>query len=146
MLRDELAPRLRSLGFKGSGQTYALPSDSHWAVLGFQKSAFSDARTVSFTVNASVVGREEWETARATSPRLPSRPPANTRFPPTIAPAGYWHGRIGLLMPGRLDRWWKVDAESDTADIAEAVVADIREFVIPAMRERMDKRDIASPS
>jgi hypothetical protein len=51
MLRDEIAPELRAAGFKGSRQSFDLPSESHWAVLGFQKSAWSDRQRVTFTVN-----------------------------------------------------------------------------------------------
>jgi hypothetical protein len=32
MIRDHIAPALREMGFKGSGQNYALPSETHWGV------------------------------------------------------------------------------------------------------------------
>ena len=145
MLREEIAPRLRSLGFKGSGQSFSLPSESHWAIVGFQKSRFSDARSVSFTVNVTVVGRNEWETAHAKCRGLSARPAPNTGLPPISAPSGYWHERIGFLIPGNRDRWWNVAAQADTSEIAEAVVADIRDVAIPAMLERMRSPDIAKP-
>jgi hypothetical protein len=34
MMREQVAPKLRVLGFKGSGQKFVLASDSHWALLG----------------------------------------------------------------------------------------------------------------
>jgi hypothetical protein len=37
MLRTEIAPRLRVLGFKGSGNSYVLPDDDRWLLVGFQK-------------------------------------------------------------------------------------------------------------
>ena len=49
LTRDMLAPALRALGFKGSGQHYVLPDKDHWAVLGIQRSYFSDRRTIRFT-------------------------------------------------------------------------------------------------
>ena len=54
MLRDELAPRLRQLGFKGSRQAFLLPDDHRWIQIGFQKSAWSDAGSVRFTANVTV--------------------------------------------------------------------------------------------
>jgi hypothetical protein len=34
MLADRVAAALREMGFRGSGQNYFLPSDSHWQMLG----------------------------------------------------------------------------------------------------------------
>ncbi|WP_084965824.1 DUF4304 domain-containing protein [Thermoactinospora rubra] len=81
MLRDEIAPALRELGFVGSGQIYRLPDDRHWARLGFQKSAFSMWEQVSFTINLSVVSKELWEQRRSAG-RLPARPAPSTFYGP----------------------------------------------------------------
>ena len=64
MVRDQVAPALRDLGFKGSGQVYLLPSETHWAMLSFQKSASSDAASVRFAVNFDVTTKQEWEHRR----------------------------------------------------------------------------------
>lgn len=147
MLRDEIAPPLRALGFKGSGQSFYLPSETHWALLGFQKSSYSD----SFTINLTVVGKEEWRaTAKAIWPVAPigSKPPgANWSLPPMLEArfgGAYWATRIGSLMPGNRDRWWPIDPDGDTRDVANAVLAEIAEVAIPAMRERM--HHFANPS
>ncbi len=105
MLRDEVAPRLRAMGFKGSGQNFALPSESHWSLLGFQRSAFSDKDKVAFTINLTVVGRRNWEegSRRAWPTQPPRTPGANWGLPPMLEQmfgGAYWHSRIGLLMPG----------------------------------------------
>ena len=140
MLRDRVAPELRKLGFVGSGQNFALPSESHWALLGFQRSAWSSAESVDFTINLTVVSRDAWEKGREQWPTLPERPGANWGLSPMMEPAfggAYWHSRIGDVMPGRRDRWWKIASDADAADVTYAVVAEIREFAVPAMRERM---------
>jgi hypothetical protein len=142
MLRDEVAPRLRALGFKGTGQKFALPSETHWALLGFQKSGFSDMGQVAFTVNLTVVERDAWERGSQEAwPNRPVRPPgANWSLPPMLEEkfvGAYWHSRIGFVMPGSRDRWWKVLADADNADVAVAIVAEIEEFAVPAMHERM---------
>ncbi len=38
MINGVISPALRSLGLKGSGGRYELPSVTHWALLDFQKS------------------------------------------------------------------------------------------------------------
>src|SRR5947209_7169681 len=58
MMREQVAPQLRALGFKGSGQRFTLPSDSHWALLGFQRSAWGDSRKGKFTINLTVVSKD----------------------------------------------------------------------------------------
>jgi hypothetical protein len=148
MLRDQVAPQLRSLGFKGSGQNFALPSETHWALLGFQKSAWSDTNKVSFYINLTVVGREDWEKGREAWPNVPERPGANWDLSPLMESAfvGYWHTRLGFLMPGGRGRIWTVSADDDPRDVAEAVVAEIVEFAIPAMRERIGQTHFANPS
>jgi hypothetical protein len=148
MLRDQVAPRLRRLGFKGSGQNFALPSETHWALLGFQRSDFSDRDEIAFTINLTVVGRKEWETgSRQAWPGHPfRRPGANWGLPPILEEkfgGAYWHSRIGRLMPGGRDRWWKVIAEEDTGDLAEALVAEIEEFALRAMHERIALGQVA---
>jgi hypothetical protein len=76
MLRESVAPALRDLGFKGSGQNCHLPSDDVWALVGFQKSQWSEATKLTFTANITVASRRIWATARETR-NLPERPSAN---------------------------------------------------------------------
>ncbi len=45
MLREQIAPRLRALGFQGSGGVYRLPDEREWRQLGFQKDRYSTAVT-----------------------------------------------------------------------------------------------------
>src|SRR5215203_3046681 len=95
MLRDQVAPRLRELGFEGSRQNFSLPSETHYALLAFQKSDFSDKSAVRFTVNLTVVGREDWEQgSRRAWPDQPLRPPqANSGLPPMLEQkfaGAYW--------------------------------------------------------
>jgi hypothetical protein len=46
LVKGQISPELRVLGFKGSGGRYSLPSSTCWALLSFQKSAYSDATEV----------------------------------------------------------------------------------------------------
>ncbi len=133
MMREDVAPALRELGFKGSGQSFSLPSDRYWALVGFQKSAYSDATAVKFTVNLRVVSKEDWERAREAQPWRGQRPSPNDAG---SVPGG-WYARIGQLLPSRADQWWRVDPDTPTEQTAQAVVAAIRDFGLPEMRRRM---------
>jgi Domain of unknown function (DUF4304) len=132
MLKTLIAPGLRAVGFKGSGQNYRLPSDDYWAMLGFQKSTSSDASHVRFTGNVVVVSRSGWDAIRAESPHLPERPTATTYWGTFV-----WQKRIGELLPGGEDQWWEVEAGSDAAELADAILWAIRDYVLPAMQRQM---------
>jgi hypothetical protein len=132
MLKTLIAPGLRAVGFKGSGQNYRLPSDDYWAMLGFQKSTSSDASHVRFTGNVVVVSRSGWDAIRAESPHLPERPTATTYWGTFV-----WQKRIGALLPGGEDLWWEVEAGSDAAELADAILWAIRDYVLPAMQRQM---------
>src|SRR6478609_3796415 len=74
LVKEMLSPGFRRLGLIGSGGRYSLKSDCCWALLGLQKSAFSDASDVRFTANLLVVSRAAWSTTRADRPDRPERP------------------------------------------------------------------------
>jgi uncharacterized protein DUF4304 len=132
MMKTQVAPALRGLGFKGSCQNYELPSPGHWAMLGFQKSAWSDASALRFTVNVLVVSRLAWESARSERSYVPTRPTANRLWGDFA-----WQKRIGALLPGGQDRWWEVEADDTTDDLAAEVVSAVEDFALPAMREQI---------
>jgi len=132
LLKSLIAPRLRALGFKGSGQNYTLASDDHWAMLGFQKSTSSDRGRVRFTANVLVVSRTGWDEARAAQPHLPKRPTATTYWGTFV-----WQERIGALLPGGQDQWWEFNASSDATKLADAIESAVRDYVLPAMRRQM---------
>lgn len=144
MLQAQVAPALRAMGFKGSGRQYEIPNETHWALLGFQASAWSDRQELSFTVNLTVVSRDDWAEIHSAYPQLGEKPKANSGLPPIftrVSGTGYWHERIGMVMPGRRDTWWEVAADGQTATVAEDVLGAIRNNALPAMRERIGDRD-----
>uniref|UniRef100_UPI003A8AB972 DUF4304 domain-containing protein n=1 Tax=Streptomyces sp. Agncl-13 TaxID=3400628 RepID=UPI003A8AB972 len=59
LMRARIAPGLRALGFKGSGQTYELPHLETWALIGFQKAAHKTAGQVEFTLNVTVADKAD---------------------------------------------------------------------------------------
>jgi hypothetical protein len=136
MLMEQIAPGLRALGFKGSGQLYTWPSDDFWALVGFQKSRTSSRDELGFTVNLSIGSKSAWAEARIGREHwIPERPTPNTRFGMPME-----EQRIGMLLRARRDKWWSVLAGCDTAKLSEEVVEAIRDAVIPTILERVGTR------
>lgn len=140
MMQEAIAPALRELGFKGSGQSYTYPSETHWAQLGFQKSAYGDSGEVSFTINVSVISKRDWDQRFATRPGYSVRPAANTGH------GVGWHERIGLLLPAWTDLWWSVPAGRPTTGIANEAIAAVRDYALPEMKRQIAGAPDARPS
>ena len=132
LMRARIAPALRALGFKGSGQTYELPHLETWALIGFQKAARQTAGQVEFTLNVTVADKLGWAQARRREPHLPARPSPNTVY----GPAAAWHSRIGRLLPADRDTWWTITATTDPEPVARGVISAVTEYALPAIRER----------
>jgi hypothetical protein len=128
MIRDYLSPCLRQLGFKGSGGSYELPSDSHWILLGVQASQFSSAESVNFTINCKVVRRNRYDAARRQHLYLGPKPKPNTS-----AGSYGWSSRIGKLLPGGEDHWWVLRPTDSIDDLVEDVTIAVRDYVLPAV-------------
>jgi hypothetical protein len=133
MVRDHLSPRLRALGFKGSGGAYQWPSESHWIIIGVQASQFSSAEGVKFTLNCQVVRRDVWEQARQDYSYVGTKPSPNT-----IAGSFVWHRRIGTLMPGRQDKWWWLRPSHDIEALAHEVATAVQDHVVPAIQHEVE--------
>jgi Domain of unknown function (DUF4304) len=132
MIKTQLAPGLRSLGFKGSGRNYELPDPDYWAMLGFQASMYSDRMEVRFAINLLVVSRETWERETASRSYLGAKPGANWGPGPFA-----WWERLGILMPDGGDKWWRVKAGQNTDELARELIDAIERYGLPAMRARM---------
>ncbi|MEQ1787424.1 MAG: DUF4304 domain-containing protein [Acidimicrobiales bacterium] len=132
MLRSRLAPALRNRGFRGSGSNYQLPSDTHWALIGFQGRTANSPDRVLFTINLKVVAKESWRAMFQEKPYIGEKPKANIK-----AGGDEWSVRIGQLMPERADRWWEVLRDRPTDQPAADALAAIDAHGIPAMLERM---------
>jgi hypothetical protein len=134
MVKDHFAPRLRTLGLRGSGNSYLLPTDDSWALLGLQKSKWSTAEVVEFTISVTVVSHQTWDSLRAARPHLRDRPSPNTFYGPEV-----WWKRIGQLMDLGEDQWWQVRAGEPVAELAEAVAVTVEQFALPAMRDALEQ-------
>ena len=131
LLKNIVAPQLRKIGFKGSGQNYHIPSESHWLLLSFQKSTFSDSSNLSFTVNLYAITKKEWHKAHSTHSYFPSKPTATTFW------GVGWQKRIGRLLPENHDHWWTLTLNTDVQSVSKDVVATIEKYALPAIQEQL---------
>lgn len=128
-LRDMVSPGVRRAGLKGPAGRYHIPSLCCCALVGFQRSEWSTASAVQFTVNLKVVSREVWKLARADKPWLPETPAPNARYP-----VAEWSARIGSLMPGRQDHWWGLRPGQPLGPLAAEVIGALTDYGLPALR------------
>ncbi len=124
------------MGLRGSGQIYALPSDSCWAQLGLQRSTWSDRDVVEFTANLSVVTRASWAAAAASDEWLGAKPSPNLH----ASARDRFQERIGQVMGGD-DYWWRLTADgSDEDATCGDFLAIIAEHGIPALQREVASR------
>jgi hypothetical protein len=116
MLRDELAPRFRSLGLRGSGQRFVLPDDHVWRVVAIQRSKWNRADSVEFTVNLFRVSRADWAAYRTQYDWASAEPSGSV-----VELVGE-RVRLGQLLAAPVDRWWSLTTRTDPAVVAEDVV------------------------
>lgn len=132
-MNECFVPALRSVGLRGSGQSFCLPSTTHFVLLGFQKSQFSNARDARFTLNLKVVSKATWERMRESRPYFPAKPSPNT---------GYgmfeWHKRIGELLPDEEDKWWHLRVDQDNSATIAEVVDVLINVAVPALRKQVE--------
>lgn len=135
LMKNVFAPALRQSGLKGSGGRFELPSETHWALLGFQKSAYSDAVEVQFTVNLSAIGRDVWAVQAASSPHLGAKPSPTTFY-------GKWADqvRIGSLTPTGEDLWWSLRRGEDTRAVSDTVVSALLDLAVPWLVTKANSR------
>jgi hypothetical protein len=140
VLRTEVGPRLRALGFVGSGSSFVLPNDESWLVVGFQKDLYSTASSVRFTVNLSKVRKAAWAEFREENPSLARRPSGNTDY----FADSFESIRLGFLMPPcRFDRWWQVKDAHPNARVAAQIATAIERLGVPWLRTQPDDRPAA---
>jgi hypothetical protein len=137
MLRAEIAPRLRTLGFKGSGSAYVLPDDESWLIVGFQKDRYSRADCVRFTVNLTRANKQAWAADREYEPSLPVRPSGNSADLFGTSKVI----RLGNLMPPRgEDRWWEIGPNRPSKRAATRIGDAIERLAVAWLRDETATR------
>jgi hypothetical protein len=137
ILRDRVAPALRRLGLKGSGQAYTLPDDDHFAQIAIRKNWHSTAEVIEYSLDFSVVRRAAWADLFADQPRRGTRPPTPSEY---VGVEGAWQASIDRLSPDDREFWWAVTAQDDPDAVATRIVDAIRDYGLPAMRSAIAGR------
>jgi hypothetical protein len=128
MLRDNIWPHLRSLGFKRTRTTFHRAAGINWQVVNLQRSQFSNPGETSFTVNLGVA----WEALRETK--------RGADWKPGRRPLEYQcqlRMRLGQLLVGR-DHWWDLGPDTDVEQLGGAVVDAIERYGLPWLDEASD--------
>jgi hypothetical protein len=128
MLRTVIAPRLRELGWKGSGKAYQWPHPDYYRFIDFQKSAWGSRDEVVFYVNLEVVSCQEFETFVQGHPGINPKPTAATV---------HWAGQKARLDDdfGNPSGQFEVHADTDISHLGSHVVSLIRDRVMPVIYE-----------
>lgn len=132
LVKATISPGIRSHGLSGSGGRYTLRCEPCWVLASLQKSSYSDAAEIRFTLNLLVANRATWGAARREKPYLPDRPSAGT-----IYGAGESRTRIGELLPDGADKWWRIHREVDPAAVAADFLHDFEQYGLPWLRREM---------
>ncbi|MFC8597408.1 DUF4304 domain-containing protein [Isoptericola sp. NPDC057191] len=135
-VRDRLAPQLRVMGLRGSGQSYTLPSDTCWAQLGLQRFSWSNRDAVEFTVNLSVVSRVAWASAVETHPWAGAKPKPNLG---AMLQVRFWE-RLSIVA-GVGDYRWHLSADgTDEVATIEHLLAMIADQGVPTLKREVAAR------
>jgi hypothetical protein len=132
LIKDSVSPTMRKNGLIGSGGRYSIKSESHWALVGFQKSWYSDKSEVRFTINLLCVRRDAWETMVAERPHFGSTPSALVLYSDAVPQM-----RIGHLLEDQSDKWWRVYPGQDMATVGDDVIASMVDYGLPWLRHSL---------
>jgi hypothetical protein len=133
LMRDHLGPSLRARGWQGSGANWVRPHPTHWVLIGWQRSSWSDAAAVRFTGNLTVIAKDAWAAEDVPAGRVPARPPTST-----YCGVG-WHERLGGVVPDSGgDVWWSVRPGDDLAATAREVIGTLDAHGLPAIEQQLE--------
>ena len=115
-LLQEVGPRLRELGFQGSGTGWRHSDADRYLCLVFIRFRSSTAVASTFYLTASIIAKEHWEQLRAEDPGLPSQPPT-TGYQGTRFEIGQHHGMpVRFHVLAGADNNWMAGCVLDTIE------------------------------
>jgi hypothetical protein len=116
-LRTDFAPRIRDLGFKGSGNQFRVARGNYSGWFGFQKSYYSTRALVEFTVN--------WAIRHVPNDEV------------------LWGGRLGDLSPVLNDLWWVLPVgHADLAGLLDDLLSSFRDFGLVAVEATSESGEV----
>ncbi len=144
LVRDHFGPALRAEGLTGSGAAWMVPSDTHFALLGWQKRRSSTAATVEFTANLKVVSKATWFAQDHPKGRVAAKPEANLSY--GLYDGVTWEHRIGVLMGvPHGDHWWSLHSDDRPESVVQRVLPAVTDHALPALRQEFEAQRSATP-
>ena len=134
MVDRELAPGLRELGFGAIGGRFGMEVNRHWAEVTVIESRSMLEHSVRFTLRLSMLCRDEWSAQLRVRPYYPTRAPGGGARMDWEAPIGQLVV-VGGYQIGEL--WWEIEAGQPFQSLAQEVLSTVRNFGIPAIRQRI---------
>jgi hypothetical protein len=140
LLRLSIAPELRTMGFKGSGNSFTMVKDEYAVGINFQKNKWSTREVVTFDVNLSVVHRasnDSFEKENVIAQRLGKEI--------EVPSSGNFWTRLSNLGEPRANFPWTVIPGGPNDDVAEDVLNAIRRHFLPRVEEEL-RRPLEVPT
>ena len=127
---ESCANKLGPLGFSRRGFILRKMANGNTAIIEFQRSTKSNQRETRFTINLGVICKDILDEGQPTPAQASS---ANAHL----------RQRIGVLLPGRPDKWWVIEPKTDV-DALEAEVSNlIVEVAVPYLEPYLDSNALA---
>lgn len=129
VIAHSLAPCLKEAGFKRKGRTFRRITDERIDVINVQGSKWNAGRTGEFTINVGVYYPEIAE--------------LYDEYRPDGLPEEYHctlRSRIGLLMGGNTDKWWKLGRLTREEKLSDEVTMAVCDYALPWL-DRMSDPD-----
>jgi uncharacterized protein DUF4304 len=133
VLTESLVPALKAARYRRSARTWRRVDPASTRVVNAQGSSWNTADMGQFTINLGLYFPELAPlVAWGRTSERPTEPACQVRM------------RIGHLMPGGLDRWWKLGPTSDVAALAAEVREAWDRYAVPWL-EAHDDLEAARP-
>jgi hypothetical protein len=140
MLRQQIAPGLREMGFKGSGNNYQMSREGYRIQIELQRSKWSTRDSVQFDANVSVrhpptveLFNEANQTARQQGKAMEN---LGWNFHPRLSQ---------LARPNTTQFSWVVRPNEPSEPVAHDFIESVRDYFLPVIEEEV-RRPLTSPT
>jgi hypothetical protein len=133
MVRKQVAPALRDLGFKGSGNKYEMTRDEYRIQIQLQRSKWSTRDSVQFDANLSVIHP-------ATMALFDEQNQLARQQGKAMESSGSFHSRLNALAHGNTHGFpWIIRANEPTEPVAHDFIETIRRDFLPVIEEEIHR-------
>ncbi|XDD45242.1 DUF4304 domain-containing protein [Leptospira sp. WS39.C2] len=129
IIREEIGPNLKNLGFKKKGLNWNKNLQSHVLCLNIQSSMYNTSDQSKFTINFGVFNSEAFEIFYNKNP---------PDFPKEID--CFIRIRIGDLLSSYEDFWYTIDNNTEYENLRDSIENHFEHFIIPFL-EKLAKID-----